>query len=116
MRIGDWSSDVCSSDLREIFGRDAYLALSLRRRPGDFARLRTLDDLGQDRGVRRVAMGDILYHAPERRPLQDVLSAIREKTTVDALGFKRERFMRSEERRVGKECGSTGEYRWVADD
>src|SRR3546814_1868065 len=93
MRIGDWSSDVCSSDLREIFGRDAYLALSLRRRPGDFARLRTLDDLGQDRGVRRVAMGDILYHAPERRPLQDVLSAIREKTTVDALGFKRERFM-----------------------
>src|SRR3546814_15565372 len=38
-------------------------------------------------------MGDILYHAPERRPLQDVLSAIREKTTVDALGFKRERFM-----------------------
>src|SRR3546814_5616085 len=38
-------------------------------------------------------MGDILYHAPERRPLQDVLTAIREKTTVDALGFKRERFM-----------------------
>src|SRR3546814_517762 len=32
-------------ELREIFGRDAYLALSLRRRPGDFARLRTLDDL-----------------------------------------------------------------------
>ncbi|OWQ98329.1 error-prone DNA polymerase [Sphingopyxis witflariensis] len=80
-------------ELRETFGRDAYLALSLRRRPGDFARLRALDALGRSVGVRCVAMGDILYHAPERRPLQDVLTAIREKTTVDALGFKRERFM-----------------------
>ncbi len=79
--------------LYETFGRDAYLALSLRRRPGDFARLRALDTLARDMGVRSVATGDILYHAPERRPLQDVLTAIREKTTIDALGFKRERFM-----------------------
>ena len=81
------------AELRHLFGADAYLALSLRRRPGDFARLRALDNLARSIGVRSVACGDILYHAPERRPLQDVLSAIREKTTVDALGFKRERFM-----------------------
>ena len=80
-------------ELRETFGPDAYLALSLRRRPGDFARLRALDALARGVGVRSVACGDILYHAPERRPLQDVLTAIREKTTIDALGFKRERFM-----------------------
>lgn len=79
--------------LYETFGRDAYLALSLRRRPGDFARLRALDTLAHDMGVRSVATGDVLYHAPERRPLQDVLTAIREKTMIDALGFKRERFM-----------------------
>ncbi|MGL3822323.1 error-prone DNA polymerase [Sphingopyxis sp. R3-92] len=80
-------------ELREAFGQDAHLALSLRRRPGDFARLRALDALARGVGVRSVACGDILYHAPERRPLQDVLTAIREKTTIDALGFKRERFM-----------------------
>jgi error-prone DNA polymerase len=80
-------------ELRELFGPDGYLALSLRRRPGDFARLRALDALARDTDVRSVAMGDILYHAAERRPLQDVLTAIREKTTIDALGFKRERFM-----------------------
>ena len=79
--------------LREAFGIDAYLALSLRRRPGDFARLHALDALARDLGVKSVACGDILYHASERRPLQDVLTAIREKTTIDALGFKRERFM-----------------------
>lgn len=81
------------AELREAFGPRAFLALGLRRRPGDHARLRALDDLARDVGVRAVACGDILYHAPERRPLQDVLTAIREKTTVDALGFKRERFM-----------------------
>lgn len=43
--------------------------------------------------MRGVACGDILYHASERRPLQDVLTAIREKSTIDALGFKCERFM-----------------------
>ncbi len=80
-------------ELRELFGGDGYLALSLRRRPGDAQRLRTLNALAQAAGVRSVATGDVLYHAAERRPLQDVLSAIREKTTIDALGFKRERFM-----------------------
>ena len=29
-----------------------------------------------------VATGDVLYHAPHRRPLQDVLSCVREKTTI----------------------------------
>ncbi|WP_286749276.1 PHP domain-containing protein, partial [Sphingopyxis sp. SCN 67-31] len=81
------------AELSGAFGPRAFLALALHRRPGDFARLRALDALAQEVGVRSVALGDILYHAPERRPLQDVLTAIREKTTVDALGFKRERFM-----------------------
>ena len=81
------------AELREAFGFRAFLALGLRRRPGDYARLRALDELARNAGIRAVACGDILYHTPERRPLQDVLTAIREKTTVDALGFKRERFM-----------------------
>ncbi|KTE16908.1 error-prone DNA polymerase [Sphingopyxis sp. H115] len=81
------------AELSGAFGPRAFLALALRRRPCDLARLRALDALAQEVGVRSIALGDILYHAPERRPLQDVLTAIREKTTVDALGFKRERFM-----------------------
>lgn len=42
-------------------------------------------------GVRAVATGDVLYHAPEARLLQDVVTAIREKCTVDTLGHRRER-------------------------
>ena len=80
-------------DLATTFGSRAYMALALRRRPDDIARLHRLDVMARAAGVRSVATGDILYHSPDFRPLQDVMTAIREKTTIDALGFKRERYM-----------------------
>ena len=80
-------------DLQAVFGSRAYMALSLRRRPDDIARLHRLDAMARTAGVRSVATGDILYHSPDFRPLQDVMTAIREKTTIDGLGFKRERYM-----------------------
>jgi error-prone DNA polymerase len=74
-----------------LFGDRAYQALTLRRRPGDALRIHQLDAQGRAAGVRSVACGDVLYHSPERRMLQDVMTAIREKCTIDALGFRRER-------------------------
>jgi len=80
-------------DIASTFGERAYCALSLRRRPDDALRLHQLAALALEHRVRAVATGDVLYHSPEARPLQDVVSAIRERTTVDALGLRRERFM-----------------------
>jgi error-prone DNA polymerase len=77
--------------LRHDFGDRAYLALTLRRRPGDAVRLRTLADRAEAAGVPAVATGDVLYHVPERRILQDVVTCIREGTTIDNAGFRRER-------------------------
>jgi error-prone DNA polymerase len=81
------------AELAEAFGARAHCALSYRRRPDDLERLHALAAQARAAGVRAVATGDILYHSPEARPLQDVVTAIREKTTVDALGYRRERFM-----------------------
>src|SRR5690606_27238740 len=78
------------AELRAAFGARGHLALTLRRRPDDAARLHRLAAMARAAGLRGVATGDVLYHAPERRPLQDVMTAIREKTTIDALGFRRE--------------------------
>jgi error-prone DNA polymerase len=81
------------ADMSAAFGARAYCALSFRRRPDDAIRLHELATLAGRHGVRAVATGDVLYHSPEIRPLQDVVTAIREKTTVEALGYRRERFM-----------------------
>ena len=78
--------------LRDGFPGRAHLALTLHRRPGDAVRLERLARLAQAAGVPTLATGDVLYHAPARRILQDVVTCIREGCTIDAAGFRRERF------------------------
>ena len=68
-----------------------YLSLNIRRRPGDAVRLHLLSEMAGAAGVPTVVTGDVLYHAPERRILQDVVTCIREGCTIDAAGFRRER-------------------------
>ncbi len=77
--------------LRAEFGERASVALTLRRRPDDAVRLHDLETLAARAGVAAVATGDVLYHVPERRILQDVLTCIREGCTIDDAGFRRER-------------------------
>jgi error-prone DNA polymerase len=79
------------SRVRTVFPDRSYLALTLRRRPRDAWRLRELADLAQVARVPTVVTGDVLYHVPERRILQDVLTCIREGCTIDQAGFRRER-------------------------
>ncbi|MFS0850090.1 error-prone DNA polymerase [Novosphingobium panipatense] len=88
----DATTEAALDRLARIFGRRSYMALSIRRRPRDAIRLRDLSVLAVRAGVATVATGDVLYHNPDRRILQDVVSCIREHCTVDTLGRKRERF------------------------
>jgi error-prone DNA polymerase len=85
------AAETALAQVADIFGRRAHLALSLRRRPGDALRLHALDALARHFGVRGLATGDILYDSPDKRMLQDVVTAIRNKCTIDDLGFRRER-------------------------
>jgi len=78
-------------ELRQTFGAHGYLGLAFRRRPDDALRLHQLSTQAAAARVATVAVGDILYHAAEARLLQDVVTAIREKCTVDTLGYRRER-------------------------
>ncbi len=67
-----------------------WLAASLVYRGDDRRRLARLDDLAAKAGVPLLATNEVLYHDPGRRPLQDVLTCIREKTTIEAVGRKLE--------------------------
>ena len=92
--IGILCGDATDMNLRRLkaaFGNRAYAALTLMHRPGDAVRLRTIADAAAAAGVPAVATNDVLYHAPGRRILQDVLTCIREGCTIGELGFRRER-------------------------
>ncbi|MBR0970945.1 error-prone DNA polymerase [Bradyrhizobium japonicum] len=67
-----------------------WLAVSLIYRGDDRRRLVRLDDLAAKAKVPLLATNEVLYHDPGRRPLQDVLTCIREKTTIGAVGRKLE--------------------------
>lgn len=67
-----------------------WLAASLLYRGDDKRRLVRLHHLASKANVRLLATNEVLYHHPTRRPLQDVLTCIREKTTIDAIGKRLE--------------------------
>jgi error-prone DNA polymerase len=67
-----------------------WLAASLLYRGDDRRRLMRLNRIATAAGVPLLATNEVLYHHPARRPLQDVLTCIREKTTIDAIGKRLE--------------------------
>jgi error-prone DNA polymerase len=67
-----------------------WLAASLLYRGDDKRRLARLQRIAAAAGVPLLATNEVLYHHPSRRPLQDVLTCIREKTTIDAIGKRLE--------------------------
>ena len=66
----------------------AYLAAHHLYRGDDMRRLARLAALGEATGLPLVATNDVLYHLPERRPLQDVLTCIREGCTIAEAGYR----------------------------
>jgi error-prone DNA polymerase len=67
-----------------------WLAASLLYRGDDRRRLMRLQRIASTARVPLLATNEVLYHHPARRPLQDVLTCIREKTTIERIGKKLE--------------------------
>src|SRR3546814_18481345 len=117
MRISDWSSDVCSSDLigldlLDADGKHILLTSLMQAQRWDdaYAGAQTLteDDFEDAPAARQaVAMALITHNVPA--DLRGVVASV---TPLDAASFPL--FDRSEERRAGKECVSTCRSRWAA--
>ncbi|BAE51804.1 error-prone DNA polymerase [Paramagnetospirillum magneticum] len=71
------------AEWRTVVGDRLYLAATRRFRGDDGERLRVLAGFG----IPLVATNDVLYHTPARRPLADVLTCIRQGTTLAAAGW-----------------------------
>jgi error-prone DNA polymerase len=72
--------------LRRSPAAGVWLALSLLYRGSDVRRAARLRAVATATGVPLIATNDVLYHDPSRRPLQDVLTSIRNKTTIETAG------------------------------
>src|SRR3546814_18896135 len=94
MRISDWSSDVCSSDLQAI-------SRTLKRE-------QLLQDLRAQAGVARAAM----MHQAARHRIAWSFQVAQGRTNEAVLLAATAGDIRSAERRVGKEGVSTGRSRW----
>jgi error-prone DNA polymerase len=73
--------------LKEALPSLRHIAAAHLYRGGDLARIERLDRLARGIGGTILATNDVHYHAPEKRPLQDVITCIREKTTIAKAGF-----------------------------
>ena len=73
--------------LRAAFGRERVrLAVALQYGAGDRRRLAAAMTIGREAGIRLLAIGDVTQHVPERRPLADVLTCIREHVDLATAG------------------------------
>ena len=72
--------------LAEAFPGHVRLGARCLYQGDDRRRLAALSALAARHEIPLIALGDVLYHAPERRRLQDVLSCVREKRTLDTAG------------------------------
>src|SRR3546814_15963213 len=98
MRISDWSSDVCSSDLVALFA-------PARRIRTDFEKARATVTLADG----RVLSAPLVIAADGRYSPSRAEAAIKVNTwSYPQTGI----VARSEERRVGKECVSLFSSRW----
>jgi error-prone DNA polymerase len=73
--------------LREALPSLRHVAASWLYRGGDNERIGRLDRLARRHDCTILATNDVHYHVPDRRPLQDVVTCIREKTTIANAGY-----------------------------
>src|SRR3546814_13195859 len=113
MRISDWSSDVCSSDLAIAKLHVGGLAVPVQ---GEVTAI-VLDQHDQAIAVHPANVDDAaLRHRLDRRAFasSDPVAVPAQPATGLGLAVLRAQraAQRSEERRVGKECVRTGRSRW----
>src|SRR3546814_13599947 len=97
MRISDWSSDVCSSDLNYNFDIEAMSFMKAKN-----------SNFNQN----HIKLLRLLIESKTVKIIENIMESSKEYLPKD-LSLSNQLCKRSEERRVGKECVSTCRSRWT---
>jgi error-prone DNA polymerase len=85
--------EACVGPLRRLAEETSgslWLGATMHRRGADRRRLARLHAVARSVGVPLIATNDVLYHEPGQRPLQDMLTCIREGLRIDTAGRRLE--------------------------
>jgi error-prone DNA polymerase len=95
--------------IRAAIAAPLHLAATMLYTGRDRARLNRLAILARAHHTPLVATNDVLYHHHDRRPLQDVLTCVREKCTIHEAGYRltanAERYLKPPEEMARLFCG-----------
>ncbi|HEY8960034.1 error-prone DNA polymerase, partial [Chitinophaga sp.] len=75
-------------EYKEALGTNLYISAIRSYQGDDFKKLYRLSQLSSKYNIPLVATGDVHYHIPERRQLQDIVTCIREKCTIYTAGYR----------------------------
>jgi len=84
--VGEADRDEAAGKLRDAFDDRIYAMVPRHRREEEIEQEKRLRQRTARYGLSLVAVTEVLYHTPARRPLQDVLTAIRHGVTVATAG------------------------------
>jgi error-prone DNA polymerase len=84
----DTTFTVAMKEYREALRTNLYLSATRSYQGDDFKKLHRLSQLSSEYNIPLVATGDVHYHIPERRQLQDIVTCIREKCTIYTAGYR----------------------------
>lgn len=76
------------AEYKEALGRQLYLSATRSYLGNDDKLIFRIQQLSKRYNIPVVATNDIHYHDPSRRELQDVLTCVREKCTIQEAGFR----------------------------
>ncbi|MCB9555413.1 MAG: error-prone DNA polymerase [Deltaproteobacteria bacterium] len=85
-RGDDDQAERLTARYKELFADRLYLELTRHQRPGDVARSLAVNQLARRLDLTAVATNDVHFHHRARKPLHDVLTCIRQQTTLPQAG------------------------------
>ncbi len=84
-------TEMILNKLSLAYPNAVWLGVAIHYKGYDLSRIEKIKAMTKKHRIKIIAINDVLYHEPERRQIQDVLSCIRERTTIAKVGKKLER-------------------------
>lgn len=89
-QLNETISDAVATELNNAFAGRLWIGINHQLHGGERQDFERWQALGREQNIPLIACGEALMHSNERKPLQDVVTAIRHNTPIQSMGSKLE--------------------------